>query len=59
MANDEGRILGEHAAAAAAARARRQARALRDNLRRRKAQARAREDAAPAETAPGDEDPAR
>lgn len=35
-------ILGPHAAAAAAERAARAAQALRDNLRRRKAQARAR-----------------
>jgi hypothetical protein len=57
MDKDDKQILGPHAEAAAAERRARAAQALRDNLRRRKAQARARavdtaDDAKPA-CAPG------
>ena len=42
--NDDGQVIGPHAQAAAEERRARAAQALRDNLRRRKAQARARDE---------------
>jgi hypothetical protein len=58
MDRDDKQILGPHAEAAAAERRERAAQALRDNLRRRKAQARARTaDAGDAATPAGEPDP--
>ncbi|MFM8989817.1 MAG: hypothetical protein ACKOUS_09345 [Alphaproteobacteria bacterium] len=50
---DERQVVGPHAQAAAEERRARAAQALRDNLRRRKAQARARDDGEPREDASG------
>jgi hypothetical protein len=55
MDGDDKQILGPHAEAAAAERRARAAQALRDNLRRRKAQARARAVEAPDGARPADE----